>query len=71
MPARKSCRGFTLIELMVVLLIMGLFAGLVTTITRPDERALLRLEADRPDIKGAVHRPLSPNAVIARPSRSS
>ena len=47
MPARKSCRGFTLIELMVVLLIMGLFAGLVTTITRPDERALLRVEAER------------------------
>lgn len=40
-------RGFTLIELMVVLLIMGLFAGLVTTITRPDDRALLRVEAER------------------------
>ena len=44
---RKSRRGFTLIELMVVLLIMGLFAGLVTTITRPDDRALLRVEAER------------------------
>ena len=40
-------RGFTLIELMVVLLIMGLFAGLVSTITRPDDRALLRVEAER------------------------
>ena len=39
--------GFTLIELMVVLLIMGLFAGLVSTITRPDDRALLRVEAER------------------------
>ena len=32
---------------MVVLLIMGLFAGLVSTITRPDDRALLRVEAER------------------------
>jgi general secretion pathway protein H len=40
-------RGFTLIELLVVLLIMGLFAGLVATIVRPDDRALLRVEADR------------------------
>jgi len=39
--------GFTLLELLVVLLIIGLFAGLVATITRPDERALLRLEAER------------------------
>jgi general secretion pathway protein H len=31
----------------VVLLIMGLFAGLVAAIARPDERALLRLEAER------------------------
>jgi len=33
--------------LLVVLLIMGLFAGLVSTITRPDDRALLRVEAER------------------------
>jgi general secretion pathway protein H len=39
--------GFTLIELLVVLLIMGLFAGLVSTITLPDDRALLRVEAER------------------------
>jgi len=39
--------GFTLIELLVVLLIMGLLAGLVSTITRPDDRALLRVEAER------------------------
>src|SRR5467141_4073246 len=42
----RTC-GFTLIELLVVLLIMGLFAGLVSTITRPDDRALLRVEAER------------------------
>ena len=40
-------RGFTLIEMLVVLLIMGLFVGLVSAITRPDDRALLRIEADR------------------------
>jgi len=40
-------RGFTLIEMLVVLMIMGLFVGLVSTITRPDDRAVLRLEAER------------------------
>ncbi len=40
-------RGFTLIEMLVVLLIMGLFVGLVSTITQPDERGLLRVEAER------------------------
>jgi general secretion pathway protein H len=40
-------RGFTLIEMLVVLMIMGLFVGLVSTITLPDDRAVLRLEAER------------------------
>jgi general secretion pathway protein H len=40
-------RGFTLIEVLVVLLIMGLLAGLVSAVVRPDDRALLRLEAER------------------------
>jgi general secretion pathway protein H len=40
-------RGFTLIEVMVVLVIMGLFVGLVSTIIRPDDRTLLRLETAR------------------------
>ena len=39
--------GFTLIEMLVVLMIIGLFIGLVSTLARPDERAVLRLEADR------------------------
>jgi general secretion pathway protein H len=42
-----SARGFTLIEMLVVLMIMGLFVGLVSTITRPDDRAVVRLEAER------------------------
>jgi len=46
-PTAGRQRGFTLIEMLVVLMIMGLFLGLVTTITRPDERAVLRLEAER------------------------
>jgi len=46
-PAARIGRGFTLIEMLVVLMIMGLFLGLVATITRPDDRAVLRLEADR------------------------
>ncbi|MBE0613919.1 MAG: GspH/FimT family pseudopilin [Burkholderiales bacterium] len=33
--------------MLVVLMIMGLFVGLVSTITRPDDRAVLRLEAER------------------------
>jgi general secretion pathway protein H len=46
-PGTSSRRGFTLIELLVVLLIMGLAAGLIGAIVRPDDRALLRLEAER------------------------
>jgi general secretion pathway protein H len=47
LQAARDDRGFTLVEMLVVLMIMGLFLGLVTTITRPDDRALLRLEAER------------------------
>ena len=45
--ALRGSRGFTLIEMLVVLLIMGLFVGLVSIIARPDDRALLRVEAER------------------------
>lgn len=40
-------RGFTLIEMLVVLLIMGLLVGLVSVTAQPDDRALLRVEAER------------------------
>lgn len=40
-------RGFTLIEMLVVLLIMGILVGLVSASAQPDDRAVLRLEADR------------------------
>lgn len=46
-PGASNTRGFTLIEVLVVLLIMGLFVGLVGAIVRPDERGLLRVEAER------------------------
>lgn len=39
--------GFTLIEMLVVMLIMGLFVGLVSTLTQPDDRARLGIEAER------------------------
>lgn len=40
-------RGFTLIEVLVVLLIMGLFAGFASTLMQPDDRASLAVEAER------------------------
>jgi general secretion pathway protein H len=43
----EPSRGFTLIEMLVVLMIMGLVVGLVATITQPDDRTKLKLEADR------------------------
>ncbi len=46
-PAGRSGSGFTLIEMLVVVMIMGLLLGLVSVITRPDARGLLRIEAER------------------------
>lgn len=43
----ERARGFTLIEMLVVVMIMGLFVGLVATIARPDDRGLIRVEAER------------------------
>lgn len=43
----SSSRGFTLLELLVVMLIMGVAAGLIGAIVRPDDRALLGAEAER------------------------
>lgn len=40
-------RGFTLIEMLVVLLIMGLMVGMVTVAAQPDDKARLRVETDR------------------------
>ena len=47
MIAPRTSRGFTLVEMLVVLLIMGLLVGLVSAIALPDERGLLRNEAER------------------------
>ena len=44
---RRGWRGFTLIETLVVVLIMGLFIGLISAIARPDPRALLQVESER------------------------
>lgn len=44
---RRRARGFTLIEMLVVLMIMGLLVGLVSIVVQPDDRAVLRLEAER------------------------
>jgi general secretion pathway protein H len=45
--ARVAMRGFTLVEILVVLVILGLVAGLVGGISMPDDRAMLRLETER------------------------
>ncbi|MDP2283977.1 MAG: prepilin-type N-terminal cleavage/methylation domain-containing protein [Pseudohongiella sp.] len=39
--------GFTLLEIMVVVLIMGLIAGLVSVVVAPDQRGLLNVESQR------------------------
>jgi general secretion pathway protein H len=43
----SACRGFTLLEVLVVLMIMGLLVGLVSAVTLPDDRARLGLESER------------------------
>ncbi|HVY07579.1 MAG TPA: GspH/FimT family pseudopilin [Burkholderiales bacterium] len=45
--SKRALRGFTLIEIMVVIIIMGLFVGLVSNVIGPDDRSLLRLETQR------------------------
>jgi general secretion pathway protein H len=40
-------RGFTLLEVLVVLLIMGLLVGLVSAVLLPDDRARLAVESER------------------------
>lgn len=47
MPRALASRGFTLIEMLAVLLVMGLLAGLASAIVRPDEHAQLRIESER------------------------
>lgn len=43
----RRIRGFTLIEMLIVLMIMGLLVGLISVSVRPDDRGLLRVEAER------------------------
>jgi general secretion pathway protein H len=45
--APRTSKGFTLIEMLVVMLIMGLAVGLASAIVRPDDRGLVRVEAER------------------------
>jgi len=47
LPRAPGTCGFTLIEMLVVLMIIGLFVGLVSAVTRPDDRAVLEVEAQR------------------------
>jgi len=43
----SASRGFTLLEVLVVLLIMGLLVGLISARLLPDDRARLGVEAER------------------------
>ncbi|HQQ64237.1 MAG TPA: GspH/FimT family pseudopilin [Pseudomonadales bacterium] len=45
--AQQRTHGFTLIEVLVVLLVMGLCAGLISATVKPDDDSRLRVEADR------------------------
>ncbi len=47
MPRRASLRGFTLLELLVVLVIAGLLLGMVAFNAMPGERQVLQNEAQR------------------------
>ncbi len=47
MPSPIHIKGFTLVEMLVVLLVMGLLAGLVGVIAQPDTRSRLHIEAER------------------------
>jgi len=40
-------RGFTLLELLVVIVLLGILAGVITISTRPDPRQALAREAER------------------------
>lgn len=44
---RAKNLGFTLIEILIVLLIMGMCVGLASAIIRPDQQATLGVEAER------------------------
>lgn len=44
---RASALGFTLLELLVVLVVIGIAAGLVTIKAMPDDKRLLTVEAER------------------------
>jgi len=53
LPARTSflhrapCGGFTLLELLLVLVLMAILASVITLSTRPDPQQALRVEAQR------------------------
>lgn len=47
MSAARRVRGFTLVEMLIVLMVMGVLLGLIAVRMGPDDRDLLRNEAER------------------------
>lgn len=45
--SRASGRGYTLVEILAVMLIVGICAGIVTVLSQPGPHDRLRIEADR------------------------
>lgn len=43
----RPTAGYTLVEMLVVILVMGLLAALISAVAKPDERSLLHTETER------------------------